>query len=1088
MGGKKAKGRNKKSGSQGHRGAARPGSDDGRGNSFASSRFHRAAALGSGTQYNTFVHEYAPTPSALASLPELPAEFAGREEDVAFLLDILDPGSGVERPAIVVAGMGGVGKTTLAHAAGHKSLQRKWFTGVLLVNLHGYDPQPAQAEQALDSLLRLLGVPSKHIPPTGPEREVFYRSHLAERGKEGERLLVVADNASSAAQVKPLLPPAPHGVIVTSRKALPGVGRPRSLHQLQPEDAVVLLDLALREAHPNDQRVKEDGEAAECIAIACGCLPLALQIVAAQLIQDPGQPLAERADRLSSSEGRLDSINDGERDLRTVFDQTLDSLIPQQQDLFRMLALNAGPDISTAAAAALTHQSETVTDSQLGQLAATHLIERSPLRGRWQMHDLLRDYAQDRAQAHCQENRTARRKYEHAHQRLADYYVRSAENADTHISTSSHFKPSPVFPGRDEALVWLDAEWLNLIATAHAQAPSEITARISFSLRDYLEWRHRSQDVLAISALALDTCRTLGDKKNEPGAWNNVGSALERLYRHDEALTAYRNALELATEANETHNQAAAWNGIGNTLHSLHRYEEALGGYQKALEIAEQTHEAHGRTITLNNIGSTLETLHRYDEALNSYHSAFDLAEQTHDTDSQSAAWNHIGNALEGLNRYDEALIEYQKALELAIKTNNTHNQAVALNNVGSVLRRLHRYDEARAAFSRALELAKQTNDTRGKAVALNNIGTVLGVLNRYGEALTEHQKALVLAERANDIRGQAVTLNDIGNAYEALHRYDEALTEYQKALALAGRAHDIQGQTVALTNIGNAFEKLHRYDEALTEHKKALVLAVGMNDTGGQAVVLSNIGNAYEALHRYDEALTEYQKALALAELTNDVQHQAVALRNIGNAFEKLHRYDEALTAHKKALALVERANDIQSQAVALNDIGNAYEALHRYDEALTEYQKALVLAERANNTDAQASSWNNVGSAQEKTHRYAEALAAYRVACGLFEKVGDVKGQAIAWNNTGTALRGLRQYNEAVVVGRRAVEKLEMLKDFTHAGEALSELAASLDAAGADPDVVGEAWMRSASAYQRAGAKEKELQSRVKLKAKGS
>ncbi|MFI5854259.1 tetratricopeptide repeat protein [Streptomyces parvulus] len=954
------------------------------------------------------MHEYAPAPSALASLPELPAEFTGREEDLAFLLDVLDPGSGVGRPAVVVAGMGGVGKTTLAHAAGHASLERKWFTGVLLVDLRGYDPQPAQAEQALDSLLRLLGVPSKHIPPTGPEREVFYRSHLAECANEGERLLVVADNASSAAQVKPLLPPAPHGMIVTSRKALPGIGRPRSLHQLQPEDAVVLLDLALREADPGDQRVEEGKEAAERIAVACGCLPLALQIVAAQLIQDPGQPLTERAERLSSGERRLDSINDGERDLRTVFDQTLDSLLPQQQDLFRMLSLKAGPDISTAAAAALIHQTETVTDTQLSQLAATHLIERGPVRGRWQMHDLLRDYAHEKAQVHCQDNRTARRKYEQASQHLANYYVRITENADTHILTSSHLKPSPVFSGRKEALAWLDAERANIVATAHAQAPSKNTARLSFALRDYLEWRHRTQDVLAISALALDACRALDDKGNESGAWNNMGGALERLYRHDEALTAYHKALGLAEKTQNTHNQAAAWNGTGNSLHNLYRYDEALTAYRKALSLAEQIHDIHAQAITCNNIGRVLKNLHRYDEALAACQKALGFAEQTHDTDSQAAAWSNIGNVLESLHRYDEALTNCHKALSLAEQTHDTDSQAAAWNNIGSALENLHRYDEALTAYQKVLSLAEQTQNTRGQTVAWNSIGSAL----------------------------------------ENLHRYDEALTEYQKALSLAEQIHD----------------------------------------TAGQAIAWNSTGSALVNLHRYDEALTAYQKALSLSEQTQNTRGQAAAWNNISSALEKLDQYDEALTASQKVLSLAEQTHDTNGQAAGWSNIGNALESLHRYDEALTNYRKALSLAERTHNIDSQAAGWSNIGNALEKLHRHDEALTAYTNAHTFYEQVGNTNGQAVAWNNTGTALRSLHQYDEAVAAGQRAVEMLKSLRDFTHVGEALGELATTFDAAGAAPAVVRDIWLRSASAYQKAGAREKEEQSRAKAAVKDS
>ena len=75
--------------------------------------------------------------------------------------------------------------------------------------------------QALDALLRALGVPAEHIPPTTEERAGLYRSVLAQVTAP---VLVIADNASSEAQVRPLLPGAgPHKVLVTSRHTLAGL-------------------------------------------------------------------------------------------------------------------------------------------------------------------------------------------------------------------------------------------------------------------------------------------------------------------------------------------------------------------------------------------------------------------------------------------------------------------------------------------------------------------------------------------------------------------------------------------------------------------------------------------------------------------------------------------------------------------------------------------------------------------------------------------------------------------------------------------------------------------------------------------------
>nr|WP_084207069.1 tetratricopeptide repeat protein [Actinospica acidiphila] len=131
---------------------------------------------------------------------------------------------------------------------------------------------------------------------------------------------------------------------------------------------------------------------------------------------------------------------------------------------------------------------------------------------------------------------------------------------------------------------------------------------------------------------------------------------------------------------------------------------------------------------------------------------------------------------------------------------------------------------------------------------------------------------------------------------------------------------------------------------------------------------------------------------------------------------------------------------------------------------------------------THGQAHAWSGAGNALERLHRYDEALTAHETAHGLFEQTGDTHGQAIAWNNLGTALRGLCRYDEAVAACRRSAETLESLGDFTRAGDALSELATTLDAAGVAPSTVRETWLRSASAYDTAGAMTKRDNSRAK------
>ena len=214
----------------------------------------RGVLVGDGsTQLNLFVEQQAAAaaPVALAQLPALVAGFTGREAELAQIAGLLDPAAGAGAVVVsAVAGLAGVGKTALAVQAGHAARAAGWFPGgVLFIDLHGYDEAPVQPGQALDALLRALGVPGEHIPPGAEERAGLYRSALAQIS---DPVLMIADNASSEAQVRPLLPgPGPHRVIVTSRHTLAGLGaRLLDVTVLDQAAAVALLDEALRAARP----------------------------------------------------------------------------------------------------------------------------------------------------------------------------------------------------------------------------------------------------------------------------------------------------------------------------------------------------------------------------------------------------------------------------------------------------------------------------------------------------------------------------------------------------------------------------------------------------------------------------------------------------------------------------------------------------------------------------------------------------------------------------------------------------------------------------------------------------------------------
>ncbi|MEU1009302.1 tetratricopeptide repeat protein [Streptomyces sp. NPDC005890] len=669
--------------------------------------------------------QQAPAPTALDALPPAAAGFTGRDEELGRLRAALDPSAvGAEQAVVVtaVSGLGGIGKTALAVQAAYAAREAGWFPGgVLFVDLHGYDDVPVTADQALQSLLRALGVDPEHIPATADERAGLYRSVLAER----EAVLIVADNASSPEQVRPLLPGGVrHRVLVTSRDRLAQLGaRLVPLDQLSPEAAYELLDRALRIADPDDDRVAEEAEAAARLAKLCGYLPLALQIAVALLAEDPGKSVAELADELSGSYDRLAALDDGDRSVRAAFDLSYRRLPADHASLLSLLALAPGPEVSEELAAVLVGSDEPPSTG-LKTLARAHLVERGSVRGRWRMHDLVRAFGVGVLTGDAD----LRRKGDDARERVLAYYYRHADAADDRLHWLSRERESALFATRAHALAWMDRERAGLVSAVQWGQDKRYAYQavlLALCLCRYLEWRRLFGDVIVVSRIAQEAAHSIGDRACEAMAWNNLGLALRLSGRPEEAIAVHIRDRDLCQELGDREGEATAWNNLGSALHEVGRLTEAMDAFTRSRRLCRKVGDLDGEAKVWNNLGSALQEAGRLREAMNAFVRSRELRRTLGDRYGEATAWNNLGITLSTMGRPGEALEACGRALRIWVEFENWYRAGGTLSNLGRVHKEAHRRAEARAhylqaadAFTRA-NAPKEAAEARSRAAAL---------------------------------------------------------------------------------------------------------------------------------------------------------------------------------------------------------------------------------------------------------------------------------------------------------------------------------------------------------------------------------
>ncbi|MEU1729557.1 AfsR/SARP family transcriptional regulator [Streptosporangium sp. NPDC020145] len=352
-----------------------------------------------------------------AQLPAEPGQFTGRAAELTLLDSVV---TGDETVAIsLVTGTSGVGKTALAVHWAHRTRSR-FPDGQLYVDLHGHSPRrPLRPIEVLGRFLRALGVPAERVPGTVEEAGAVYRSLLADR-----RVLVVLDNAGSVEQVRPLLPGGRRcATVVTSREHLAGlVARdgavPVPLGVLASDEAVTLFGKL-----PGGERLSAEPEAAGELARACGYLPLALRVAAADVAGGPVGETAGRARRLAGARLSVPAAGEAREIARGALDSSYRHLDPPARRLFRLLGMVPGPVFTAEAAAALAGTPPGEADRLLYGLAAAGLVEETEP-GRYALHDLVREYALERAWAEDPEPERAR-----ALDALLAWYLRAVREA-----------------------------------------------------------------------------------------------------------------------------------------------------------------------------------------------------------------------------------------------------------------------------------------------------------------------------------------------------------------------------------------------------------------------------------------------------------------------------------------------------------------------------------------------------------------------------------------------------------------------------------------------------------------------------------
>ncbi|MBW8806515.1 MAG: AAA family ATPase, partial [Catenulisporales bacterium] len=659
-------------------------------------------------------------------LPPIGDGFIGRGQQLKQLRTMLErtANDGRGAPVLALYGMGGVGKTSLATQFAEE-VRGDYPGGVLYLSLGaggtiGLDaPDPATA---LGRLLAALGVRAGEVPPEEDARRRLYHDRLV-----GRRVLVVLDDARSAAQVRPLLARVRgSATIITSR-------RPLGLLEAEPFTVGGLDDDSLRELlirQVGERRVAEEPDAARQIIRACGGLPLALRLVAARLAANKHWTLAELANRLS-----LEEFRSGDVRVRDAIEVSYADLSPRSRRAFRLLTLFPSISIREWAPAPLLDIPVAEAPSVMEDLVEAQLLERAG-RGKssgieYRFHSLVREYAEERLRAEetAREQRTALARLGGAFLTLAEY----AEHL-TDPTVPRHGRDGGALPSRAEHWHVDDPDllryaeygptrWLlgdcrrlgRMVERAHEHQLWDLCWETSVVLARVLEtvytvW-NRWDDVLN-AGLAASVRR--GDRRAESIIHQGLGVLNHYQDRFGEAEQHFTVSLRLCREIGHRPGEAYNLRWIGRSHYFAGHFAAAVYNLEHALELSRSLGNKLAEARVLRDLSEAYAGLRRFTDAEDAIRAALDLFEG--DPVGRDADWDvrqpaeaararrDLGVLLARRYKFAEAEEQLNSAVDTLTALGHWYWRASAVFDLGMLRLRQHRPVEAEGLIRQAYD------------------------------------------------------------------------------------------------------------------------------------------------------------------------------------------------------------------------------------------------------------------------------------------------------------------------------------------------------------------------------------------------
>lgn len=691
------------------------------------------------------------------NLPAETGEFVGRNEDFIQIAEVLeDP----KTRLLTILAPGGMGKTSFAIEVARRQFDN-YRDGVYLIELARIDDAqqiPSAIAEALDfqfqrgdSLDQLLS----------------YLQH--------KNLLLLMDNfehlLDGGALISHILTKAPEvNVMVTSRErlnlrsemifSLLGLEYPATIEEIEEYESSALFIQEMRRTQPDFELNEESSPYILRICKLVEGMPLALILASAWgemlSVEEIAREIQKSLDFLAVD---MPDMPQRHWDMRVVLHSTWERLSQAEQDAFMKMCVFYGGCSREAA--------EKITDAKLRTLMSLvnkSLIRRNTDNGRFTIHQLLRQYAEEQLET-SGEFVTIRT----AHM---NYFAQTMQECEAHLKDHRQIEALDDIE-RDYENV--RAAWLWAIENEDEQALNAMCG----SLDIFSEARNRVEEAHVLFEVSHKLQGRISER-----VWGRLLTHHRDTLDMEKRQAWLETALGIARQHDDQIELATTLRYLARALSSMGEVDKALHLAQESLELSEATGDIWGQASTKHLIAFIYQAhLDLPEQGYQFEKEAYGLFDQLGHPAGLAITLNNMG--VFELYYRDVTLAQtyLQAALDWWRKIGQAHTWADTLSNLSRIETYQGRFEQAEAYVGEAYRIAVESGSRAAILMGLASRCNLLVMKEDFQQALEITREMVALRQEDDNPNPFWYVDTNQGIALCGLERYTEASSRIDRAL-----------------------------------------------------------------------------------------------------------------------------------------------------------------------------------------------------------------------------------------------------------------------------------------------------------------